>query len=56
MSRLLTTNFAEYTRADLANVLGKQQPGVSSLLEALQSTLDFEFAMSKRFEISVSIT
>lgn len=55
MARLLSTNFAEYTRTDLANVLGKQPPSVGSLLEALQSTLDFESAMSKRFEMPVSI-
>jgi hypothetical protein len=49
----LVTSFAEYTRADLANVLGKGTPGVSVLLEALQSTLDFEAAFAKRFHQQV---
>lgn len=54
LTRMLVTNFAEYTRADLSNVLGKQTPQIGTLLEALQATLDFEGAMGKRFEMSVS--
>lgn len=54
IGRLLATDFAEYTKADLVNVLGKQPPGVNSLLEALQSTLDFESTMSRRFDVPVS--
>ncbi|GFZ43857.1 hypothetical protein JCM24511_01577 [Saitozyma sp. JCM 24511] len=50
VTRLLVASFAEYTRADLANVLGKGQPNVATLLEALQATLDFEAAFAKRFE------
>ena len=55
VTRLLVANFSEYTRADLANVLGKATPQVNTLLEALQSTLDFEAAISKRFGIPVSL-
>ena len=54
LTRLLVANFAEYTRADLLNVLGKQTPQIGFLLEALQATLDFEGAMAKRFEKPVS--
>ncbi|KAK8864473.1 hypothetical protein IAR55_001723 [Kwoniella newhampshirensis] len=51
VTRLLVVNFSEYTRGDLANVLGKATPVVSVLLDALQATLDFEAACSKRFEM-----
>jgi hypothetical protein len=54
VTRLLVASFAEYTRADLANVLGKGMPNVATLLEALQSTLDFEAAFAKRFDKPVS--
>ena len=54
ITRLLVAGFAEYTRADLANVLGKSPPAVNVLLEALQSTLDFEQSFSRRFEMPVS--
>ena len=47
-------NFSEYTRADLANVLGKGKPGIGVLLDALQSTLDFELAFAARFDTPVS--
>ncbi|RXK37067.1 vacuolar-sorting protein 53 long isoform [Tremella mesenterica] len=50
VTRLLVANFAEYTRGDLANVLGKTTPNVNALLEALQSTLDFEATFAKRFD------
>ncbi|EIW70404.1 hypothetical protein TREMEDRAFT_68035 [Tremella mesenterica DSM 1558] len=50
VTRLLVANFAEYTRGDLANVLGKTTPNVNALLEALQSTLDFEAAFANRFD------
>lgn len=46
--------FADYTKTDLGNVLGKGVPGVNVLLEALQGTLDFELAMSKRLDLPVS--
>ncbi|WWC89216.1 uncharacterized protein L201_004134 [Kwoniella dendrophila CBS 6074] len=51
MTRLLVSNFAEYTRSDLANVLGKSTPVVNVLLDALQATLDFEAGFSRRFEM-----
>ncbi|WWD17223.1 hypothetical protein CI109_101661 [Kwoniella shandongensis] len=51
ITRLLVINFSEYTRGDLANVLGKATPGISVLLDALQATLDFESAFAKRFEM-----
>lgn len=54
VTRLLIALFAEYTRTDLENVLGKGVPGVNVLLEALQGTLDFESAMSKRLDLPVS--
>ena len=54
VTRLLVASFSEYTRADLANVLGKATPSVGVLLDALQSTLDFEGAFAKRFEMPVS--
>lgn len=56
VTRLLVANFSEYTRADLANVLGKGTPNVALLLEALQSTLDFEDFFAKRFGIPVSLS
>jgi hypothetical protein len=34
-------------------VLGKVKPNVNMLLDALQSTLDFEAAFAKRFDKSV---
>lgn len=54
VTRLLITLFAEYTKTDLENVLGKGVPAVTVLLEALQGTLDFEGAMSKRLDLPVS--
>ena len=54
VTRLLVANFSEYTRADLSNVLGKDKPNVGVLLDALQSTLDFEAALSTRFQMPVS--
>jgi hypothetical protein len=51
VTKLLISSFSEYTRTDLGNVLGKAVPTVTTLLEALQGTLDFEGAMSKRLEI-----
>ncbi|KAK1924299.1 Vps53-like protein [Papiliotrema laurentii] len=51
VTRLLVASFAEYTRADLANVLGKGTPSVSVLMDALQSTLDFEAFFAKRFDM-----
>jgi len=53
VTRLLVASFSEYTRADLANVLGKATPNVSVLLDALQPTLDFEAFFAKRFDRSV---
>ena len=53
VTRRLVASFAEYTRGDLANVLGKAVPNVNAVLEALQSTLDFENAFAKRFDRSV---
>jgi hypothetical protein len=53
VTRLLVASFAEYTRADLANVLGKGTPSVSVLMDALQSTLDFEAFFAKRFDMPV---
>lgn len=53
VTRLLVASFAEYTRGDLANVLGKATPNVTTLLDALQSTLDFEAAFIKRFDKQV---
>ncbi|ORY20639.1 Vps53-like protein [Naematelia encephala] len=50
ITRLLVANFSEYTRADLANLLGKATPNVGVLLEALQATKDFEIVFAKRFE------
>ncbi|TXT07188.1 hypothetical protein VHUM_03358 [Vanrija humicola] len=49
VTRLLVAGFAEQTRIDLANVLGKQVPQVGVLLDALQATLDFEGVLSRRF-------
>lgn len=49
VTRLLVASFAEQTRVDLANVLGKAVPNVGVLLDALQATLDFEGAFSRRF-------
>ncbi|KIR67392.1 vacuolar-sorting protein 53 long isoform [Cryptococcus bacillisporus CA1873] len=49
VTRLLVANFSECTRSDLANVLAKQTPAVSVLLDALQGTLDFESGMSRKF-------
>lgn len=54
VTRLLVASFAEYTRGDLVNVLGKAKPNVSVLLDALQSTLDFETVFAKRFDMPVS--
>lgn len=54
VTRLLVTNFSECTRSDLANVLAKQTPAVSVLLDALQGTLDFESGMSRKFGMPVS--
>ncbi|WVQ79954.1 hypothetical protein IAT38_002055 [Cryptococcus sp. DSM 104549] len=51
VTRLLVTSFSECTRADLANVLGKQVPAVNVLLDALQATLDFEGAFARRFDM-----
>ncbi|WWC70074.1 uncharacterized protein I206_104020 [Kwoniella pini CBS 10737] len=51
MTRLLVSNFSEYTRSDLANVLGKSTPAVNVLLDALQATLDFESGFARRFEM-----
>ncbi|WVN88398.1 uncharacterized protein L203_103607 [Cryptococcus depauperatus CBS 7841] len=51
VTRLLVANFAQCTKLDLANVLGKQTPAVNVLLEALQATIDFEGAMSRRFRM-----
>lgn len=53
VTRLLISSFADYTRGDLANVLGKGTPNVNVLLEGLQATLDFEAVISKRFEMPV---
>ncbi|WOO80628.1 Vacuolar protein sorting-associated protein 53 [Vanrija pseudolonga] len=49
VTRLLVAGFAEQTRVDLANVLGKQVPQVGVLLDALQATLDFEGVLARRF-------
>lgn len=54
MTRLLVSSFAEYTRADLANVLGKQTPQVGVLFDALQATKDFESSLERRFSMPVS--
>lgn len=54
VTRLLVANFSECTRSDLANVLAKQTPAVSVLLDALQGTLDFESGMSRKFGMPVS--
>ncbi|WVQ99621.1 hypothetical protein IAU59_006758 [Kwoniella sp. CBS 9459] len=51
VTRLLVANFSEYTRGDLANVLGKGTPAVNVLLDALQATLDFEATYARRFDI-----
>ncbi|WWD03081.1 hypothetical protein V865_001127 [Kwoniella europaea PYCC6329] len=51
ITRLLVSNFAEYTRSDLANVLGKSTPAVNILLDALQATLDFEAGFARRFDM-----
>ncbi|WVR06988.1 hypothetical protein IAU60_004025 [Kwoniella sp. DSM 27419] len=51
MTRLLVSNFAEYTRGDLANVLGKATPSVNILLDALQATKDFEANCTARFDM-----
>lgn len=56
MTRLLVSSFAEYTRADLANVLGKQTPQVGVLFDALQATKDFESSLERRFDMPVSWT
>ena len=53
---MLVASFSEYTRADLSNVLGKGTPAVSVLLDALQSTLDFEASFVKRFDQPVRST
>jgi hypothetical protein len=54
ITRLLVASFAEQTRVDLANVLGKAVPNVTVLLDALQVTLDFETAYSRKFNMPVS--
>lgn len=54
VTRLLVAGFAEQTRVDLANVLGKQVPQVGVLLDALQATLDFEGVLARRFNKPVS--
>ncbi|OCF33058.1 vacuolar-sorting protein 53 long isoform [Kwoniella heveanensis BCC8398] len=51
VTRLLVANFSEYTRGDLANVLGKGTPAVNILLDALQATLDFEATYARRFDM-----
>ncbi|WVF71249.1 hypothetical protein IAT40_006051 [Kwoniella sp. CBS 6097] len=51
VTRLLVANFSEYTRGDLANVLGKGTPAVNVLLDALQATLDFEATYARRFDM-----
>ncbi|KAK4684228.1 vacuolar protein sorting-associated protein 53, partial [Tremellales sp. Uapishka_1] len=51
VTRLLVASFSESTRMDLANVLGKATPNVNVLLDALQSTKDFESAFTKRFNM-----
>lgn len=56
VTRLLVASFAEQTRVDLANVLGKNVPNVSVLLDALQATQDFEAALARRFGIPVSFS
>lgn len=55
VTRLLVASFSEYTRGDLANVLGKAKPNVNALLDALQATLDFEIVFAKRFDMPVSM-
>jgi antitoxin component HigA of HigAB toxin-antitoxin module len=54
VTRLLVASFAEQTRVDLANVLGRGVPDVNILLDALQATLDFEAAFARRFNMPVS--
>jgi len=51
VTRLLVASFSEQTRVDLANVLGRAAPNVNVLLDALQATLDFEAAFSRRFNM-----
>lgn len=51
VTRLLVASFAEQTRVDLANVLGRSPPNVAILLDALQATLDFEGVLSRRFDL-----
>ena len=53
VTRLLVASFAESTRGDLANVLGKTRPNVNALLDALQATVDFETVFAKRFDMPV---
>ncbi|KAL7421623.1 Vacuolar protein sorting-associated protein 53 [Cryptotrichosporon argae] len=50
MARLLVASFAEITRVDLANVLARAPPKVTTLLDALQATLDFEATFARRFD------
>ncbi|WVQ72512.1 hypothetical protein IAR50_002069 [Cryptococcus sp. DSM 104548] len=52
VTRLLVSGFAECTRSDLSNVLGKHPPAVNVLLDALQATLDFETAMSRKLDMT----
>ncbi|TYJ54567.1 hypothetical protein B9479_004795 [Cryptococcus floricola] len=54
VTRLLISGFAECTRSDLSNLLGKQSPAVNVLLDALQATLDFEQAMSRKLDMTAS--
>ncbi|ODN82005.1 hypothetical protein L202_02332 [Cryptococcus amylolentus CBS 6039] len=54
VTRLLVSAFAECTRSDLSNLLGKQSPAVNVLLDALQATLDFEQAMSRKLDMTAS--
>lgn len=54
VTRLLVASFAQQTRVDLANVLGRATPDVNVLLDALQATLDFEAAFARRFNMPVS--
>ncbi|KLT40600.1 hypothetical protein CC85DRAFT_287322 [Cutaneotrichosporon oleaginosum] len=51
VTRLLVASFAEQTRVDLANVLGRGVGDVNVFLDALQATLDFEAAFARRFNI-----
>ncbi|GMK57881.1 hypothetical protein CspeluHIS016_0407150 [Cutaneotrichosporon spelunceum] len=56
VTRLLVASFAEQTRVDLANVLGRGVQDVNVLLDALQATLDFEAALSRRFNMFEDVT